>query len=322
MKRVQIFLIAMLLSLGSVYAQELGDMNLEQLKSLKGEKEGVKKGIDEEIANIDKLIKEFPGWARGFGGTLGVDFGGASNWYANDIETVSSRGFGFALNTFANLNAEKFFWHNSANAALNVGTAKNKDLDDNTGVEDPEEEITSKGSLFTLGSLAGRQIFSKLYASGEARYETTLLSFNDPGTLTFSLGVTWKPINNLTVVIHPLGYQLNFPSKDLASSTGAKIGANYTGELYRGIKWTSELNAFLAYSGDDDATKPFGPYSSGDLSNWTWLNTFAVADVFKGIGVGLTLGLRNNKQLGFAKNVSDPGLQTFYTVGLSYALTY
>jgi len=322
MKKVQIILFAFLFSISSIYAQEMGDMTLDQLKTLKGEKEGVKKGVDEEIANIDKLIKEFPGWSRGFGGTFGVDFGGANNWFANDIETVSSRGFGFALNAFANNNADKIFWHNSANAALNIGTAKNKDLDSDTGLESPEEEITSRGSLFTLGSLAGYELFSKVYASAEARYETTLLSFNDPGTLTFSLGFTYKPINNLTIVVHPLGYQLNFPSKDLASATGAKIGANYTGELYRGIKWTSELNAFLAYTGDDDATKPFGPYSGGDLSNWTWLNTFAVADVFKGIGVGLTLGLRNNKQLGFAKNVSDPGLQTFYTLGLSYALTY
>lgn len=295
--------------------------SLESLKAMKAEKEAVKKGIDEEIAGLDKQIKEFPGWSRGLGVTLGMNFGGVNNWYGQDIENSTSRGFGIAGNAYANKNGEGFFWHNTGNVAYNTSTQKNTNLNDD-GTEDPEQEITNTASLFTLNSIAGKQIFGNVFASAEARYETTFNQFNDPGTLTASLGFTWKPMNDLIVVVHPLAYQINFPSAALSSAAGAKIGATYTGEIAPGIKWNSDLNAFLAYGGDTevDPDKPFSPYSAGALSNWTWLNTFAVADVFKGVGVGFTLGLRSNDQLAFAKTVADPGIQSFYTLGFTYAI--
>ena len=302
------------------YAQE---KTLEELKAMKAEKEGIRDNVDTEIADIDKLIKEFPGWSRGFAGTLGFDFGGLNNWYADDIENVSSSGIGLSFGAYANKNNEKSFWHNNANATLTSKTARNTDIDENTGITaTQEEELTSKGSFFALNSLAGYQIFNKLYGSAEARYETTLLNFNDPGKLTFSAGFTYKPINDLVIIIHPLGYQWTFPGGTFSSSPGAKIGATYAAEILPGVAWTSNFNAFLSYSGDENTLKPDGDaYTSGDLSNWTWLNGFTIADVFKGVGVGLNLGLRSDDQLGYSKNVADPGLQTFYTVGLTYALS-
>lgn len=297
--------------------------SLDELKSMKADKEATKKTIDQDILDLDKRIKEFPGWTKGLGGTIGLDFGGASDWFGQDIENSTSRGIGLSTNAFANNNADGYFWHNGLTIAYNTSNQTNEDLQDD-GTLDPEQEITNTASFFGLNSLAGKEIFSKVFVSAEARYETTFSKFNDPGTLTFSAGLTWKPINNLVVIVHPLAYQKNFPSGDLSSASGAKIGATYTGDIYPGVKWTSDLNAFLAYGGDDEAdpNKPFSPYSGGDLSNWTWFNTFAVADVFKGIGLGFSIGLRNNKQLGYAKNIADPGIQTIYNLGLSYALAY
>ena len=39
----------------------------------------------------------------------------------------------------------------------------------------------------------------------------------------------------------------------------------------------------------------FQSYKTANLSNWTWTNSFGYT-LWKGIGVGFELGLRNNKQ--------------------------
>lgn len=312
MKKITLLFIGLFIFSGLSYSQE----TLDELKTMKAEKEGVRDGIQEEINDLDTKIKEFPGWTKGFAGTVGLDFGGTNNWYADDVENIRKSGFGLSLNGFANRNEDKYFWHNGLNAALTSSKVTNEDIDENNGSLQPKEELNSRASLFTLASLAGYQLFSKVYASAEARYETTLLNFNDPGKLTASLGFTWKPINDLVVIIHPLGWQKTFPGGDFSSSPGAKIGATYTGELYPGVTWTSDLNAFMAYGSDEEKG-----FDRSALSNWTWLNGFAVADVFKGVGVGLNIGLRKDEQLGLGKKVSDPaGIQSFYTLGLTYAL--
>jgi len=312
-----LILVAMFVTTFSLQAQ---DETLEELSTMLADRQAVKEGIDKEIADLDKRIKEFPGWTKGLGGTVGFNFGGANDWFGQDIENSSSSGFGLDVGGYANNNGDGYFWHNGLKIAYTTTKTTIQDLNDD-GSLDPEQELTNNASYFNLKSIGGKELFSNVFASAEANYETTFNKFNDPGTLTFSAGLTWKPINDLIVIIHPLAYQINFPSGDLASASGAKIGATYTGEIYPGVAWTSDLNAFLAYGGSDEKARPDGElFSAGDLSNWTWFNTFAVKDVFKGIGVGASLGLRNNKQLGFAKGISDPGLQTIYTLGLSYAL--
>lgn len=309
MKYLFLFLFVCGFSLG--YSQ-----TLEELQSMKADKEGEKqtmvdqvKSIDGEIAEIDGLIKQFPSWTTGFTGLIGLDFKGASNWFAADVPNNSQTGLGISLNAFVNRDAPKYFWWNSI--AANYSTSKVK----NERLNEPEEELTSEASFFGINSIGGYAITEKLFVSAEGRYETTVLEFNDPGKLIFSAGATWKPIGNLIVIIHPLGYQINFPTGDYSSSTGAKLGAIYNGTLVPGVEWSTNLNAFLSYAGDDDKM-----LNAGDLSNWTWLNTFTVANVFKGIGIGLNIGLRKDKQLALAKGSSDSPLQTFYNIGISYSL--
>ena len=88
------------------------------------------------------------------------------------------------------------------------------------------------------------------------------------------------------------------------SSLGAKVVADYTKEIVKGVNWKSNLSAFLSYNGSD-------------LSNWTWVNGFGFS-VWKGIGVGVEVGLRNNKQEALALAIEDNPLQTYYVIGLSY----
>jgi len=151
-----------------------------------------------------------------------------------------------------------------------------------------------------------------------------------------SAGLTWLPIKDLVVLIHPLGFQQNWPG-EFTSSAGAKIGATYAAEIIKNVSWTSNLSAFIPYGGAGDAelikgnTASIVNYSTGDLANWEWINGFSTS-IWKGVGVAFNLGLKQNKQqadlgrltaadaggnIGSA-DTSDSPLQSYYTLGLSY----
>ena len=310
-----LILVAMFVTTFSLQAQ---DETLDELKAMLAEKQGIADGIGEEMADLDKRIKAFPGWSKGLGGTLGWNTSGTNNWFADDVIKTAARGFGLSLAGYANNNAAdgKYFWNNGLNVSVTNGNSKSDNNQDDK-FDDDTENLSTKASLFTINSLGGYQLFSKIYASGQASYQTTVFSFNNPGKLTFSLGLTWKPINDFVIYVHPLAYQWTFPTGDFSAASGAQIGGTYSAEIFPGVKWTSSLEAFMAYSGNDDKM-----LSSGQLSNWTWMNGFSVADVFKGIGLGFNLGLRKDEQLGIAKGegVDASAMQMIYNLGLSYAL--
>ena len=57
-----------------------------------------------------------------------------------------------------------------------------------------------------------------------------------------------------------------------------------------------------------------------NLSNWTWVNGIGF-NIWKGVGVGLELGLRKNKQEALAAEKGDDNpLQSYYVAGVTYAL--
>jgi len=127
-------LVALFVTTFSLQAQ---DETLEELQAMLAEKEGIKKTIDEEMADLDKRIKAFPGWTKGLGGTLGLNFSGTNNWFANDVAKVAARGFGLSLSGYANYNEvnAKYFWNNT----LNVSVANANSKSDNDGDEKFDE---------------------------------------------------------------------------------------------------------------------------------------------------------------------------------------
>ena len=135
-----------------------------------------------------------------------------------------------------------------------------------------------------------------------------LENFGNPGYLDIGAGITWTPIPNLIVVAHPLNYNFVFAEEGTSfeSSIGSKVVTDYTREITQGVNWKSNLSLFLSYE-------------DGDFSNWTWVNGVAF-NAFKKVGVGLELGLRNNKQEAIAKEFTDNPLQVYYVIGLSYSL--
>jgi len=310
MRELLFMAFVMMYALTSTYAQ-----TLEELKAEQAPKKDSIAALQAKVDAIQGQIDALPGWKKGAFGTIGGSLSGFNNWYSKGSPNSSAGNIGFTVNAFANNLQEKFFWRNSAN--VNLSWVKFDDEDDPTD-DDSFKEATD---VFSFTSLYGRKLSEKWAVSTLGEYRTTILSnFNDPGYLDLGVGFTWTPVTDLVVVIHPLNYNFVFSKGDAVfdSSLGAKIVADYTKKL-GAVNLKSNLSMFQSYK-------------SSDLSNWTWTNSFGYT-FWKGIGVGLEVGLRDNKQealnnaLGLDPLPSptptfgnvDNKLQSYWLFGLNYS---
>ncbi len=305
-KKVSLFALIGLLTLNLSFGQTTEELTAQKAeKAAKvAELQGQIDGLNGEIASIEEKLVIWPRWETGAFGTVGLGFNGFSDWVSRPQPNIASSSISVALNGYANHLAKDYFWRNGAN--LNMGWVKFDDRDNPDDIDGYQQSADA----INLTSLFGYKLSEKLAISTLAEYRSTILTnFNNPGYLDIGVGATWTPVKDLIVVIHPLNYNFVFANDSLnfESSLGAKIVADYTKELVKGVNWKTNLSIFQSYK-------------SSDLSNWTWVNSFGF-QVFKGIGVGLELGLRSNKQESLAAGLTDNPLQSYYVAGLSYSIS-
>lgn len=321
--RTILILVFLTFSVAPIFGQ-----SLEELNTMKAEKEAIlaersaaAAEIQAEVDAINAKIKALPGWEKGLVGIVGFDFNGNNSWFANANPDSKSNGLGLGLSGHANYDQAKYFWNNMATINL-----KRVVTDLNNGSESTE----AVSDVLDISSLFGYKLSDKLSVSAEARYSSTVFNFNDPGKLVAGLGISWLPFAGHVVTILPLAYEKNWPG-EFISAPGAKIGATLVRKIGEKISWSSNLNAFIPYSGG--TTTLTGPtlmedveFSAGEIVNWTWLNGFSTT-IWKGIGLGLNVGLRQDRQIAESAfysttdvRIDKNPLQMFYTFGISYAL--
>ncbi len=323
-KNITLFFLLSLLFCLPLYAQTVEEMQVQkaqkeqelstlepQLKDLSGQVEALKA----DIAGLTDKLTPYPRWDVGALGNVGLNFAQFNDWFSKSSANTTAFTIGLTSNAFANLQQKKYFWRNGANLTLGWLRFDNKDDD----VKSDTFSVTA--DAFNVVSLFGYKLNEKLALSTLGEYRTSILDskFNNPGYLDIGVGATWTPITDLVVVFHPLNYNFVFADSefDYESSLGCKVVADYTRAIAKGISWKSNLSAFLSYK-------------NIDFSNWTWVNSFSTA--VKGIGIGVDIGLRGNKQeaFNFAASAADPytgnledfddnKIQTYFLIGLSYA---
>ena len=295
----------------------IGFVNAQTLEELKAKKAAVEAqaapvqaqadALKAEIEGIDAAIAKLPGWYKGASGIIGANFAGRSNWFAaGDLKNSTATTISGNFTAYANNIQDAYFWRNGA--SLSLGWQKLKLGTEAAGTEAPK--FQNVADVLNISSLFGYNITKKLAASALGEYRTSVVNnFNNPGYLDLGVGFTYTPINNLVLVFHPLNYNFIFADTESAftSSLGCKIFGSYNAEIYKGIQWKSNLTGFYSYKNNDPS-----------LHNGTWTNEFAF-NIFNGIGVGITHGLRVSPQERALLGVSDK-LQSFYILGLSYAL--
>lgn len=280
---------------------------LEELKKMKDEKAAIAAAkqaeadiVKAEIADLESKIVVLSGWRKGLFGGVGFNFNNSNNWQTNAIKNLTSSALSGNVNMFANRQASKYFWNNSA--SLNLGWLKIDDKD----IETDNEKFQRNTDVLRLASLYGYKLNKWIAISALGEYSSSLFNFNEPGILDIGVGATLTPIENLVVVVHPLNYHFAFSGLDNVESTsalGAKLRADYTRKFAKGVSWTSTFTTFLPY-GSADAGQP-------DLFEYTWINSIGF-NLWKGIGVGVTYGLRQ-------ADFESSDTQSYSTIGLSYA---
>jgi len=288
----------------------------EELEAQKAEFQAVIDANQAQADSIQGIIDALPGWRFTAFGTVGFSLSEFNNWYAQGSPNNNSGSIGFTVNAAADKIEESYFWKNALTLNLNwVKFDDEDDPNDNTGFQ-------ATTDVFNISSLYGYKLSDTWALSAFGEYRTTLIdNFNDPGYLDIGLGLTWTPISDLVVVMHPLNYNFVFADNDTVfnSSLGAKIVADYT-KSFGDLNIKSNLSIFQSYE-------------DSNLSNWTWTNSLGYT-VWKNIGVGFDFGLRDNRQealnyiQGLApENGGDPNatfdsvdndLQSFWTFGLAY----
>ncbi len=270
-----------------------------QLKDLTGQVDALKT----EVADLTDKITPYPRWDIGARGNIGFNISNYSDWLSKESPNTNAVSIGFTGNGYANLDQKKYFWRNNLNLAL--GWQKFDDEDD---PNDDNKDFKVTSDAFNVTTLFGYKLSDKWALSTLAEYRSSLIdNFNNPGYLDVGAGATWTPIKDLVVVIHPLNYNFVFADSgfDYQSSFGTKVVADYKREIVKGINWTSNLSAFMSYKGSD-------------LSNWTWINGLTTS--VKGFGIGLDVGLRSNRQEAEAAGRTNNPLQTYWVLGLTYAI--
>lgn len=292
--------------------QFLQAQTAEELKAQKEAKEAQIKTLQAEADALQEQINTLPGWKYGAGGTIGLNFSQFNKWLGSENPNTFAGSYGFTGSAFANLDREKFFWRNGLNLVLTKTKLAT------TEAEREVNEFETSADALNLTSLYGYKLNPKFAISGLLEYRTTVLSnFNNPGYIDVGVGGTWKPIDDLVVLIHPLNYNIVLSNQDFEyqSSLGTKIVADYAKKLTNGIGWKSNFSAFISYK------------DPNELSNWTWVNGFTTA--YKGIGIGFDFGLRSNKQEFNAFNANPDNvdnqldenpIQTYWVLGLTYNL--
>ncbi len=285
---------------------------IDELKAEQGVKKDSVAAIQGRVDALQGQIDAFPGWKKGIFGTIGANLSGSKNWYSQGTPNNSSGNIGIGVNGFANLDQDKYFWRNSLNVNAQWVKIDNKDIDTDN------EDFNGTTDVFNVTSLYGYKLSDKFAISALGEYRTSIINnFNDPGYLDLGIGATWTPITDMVVVIHPLNYNFVFADNDAVyeSSLGAKIVVDYTKQL-GAVNFKTNFSTFQSYS-------------NGDLSNWTWINSFGYT-LWKGLGLGFEFGLRNNKQEGLANALAtdanatfdnlDNKPQSYWLFGLNYSL--
>lgn len=324
MKKITLLFVLFAFLTTATFAQ--GDMTLEELNAKKAELQtkfdaasAEASATQGELDAIQKEINMLSGWITGLSGLVGLNFDGSNQWIGNPNPTSRSTGLSLGLTAFANREQPKYFWNNKLiinKAWQKVDLAGNNDskLFDNGTVD-----------LLNISSLAGYKITDKLAVSALGEFNSSLGNFLEPATFDIGAGITWKPITNLTVVVHPLNYHIAWSSQsDIESqgAIGAKLRADYQNNFMvagRKIAWSTTLTSFIPYSSDKTVLNALDKYGvetgatrEAGLFEWTWLNTVSF-QVWEGIGVGANFGLRK-------ANFEYQDLQTFYGIGATYTL--
>ena len=255
--------------------------------------------IKAELKYLEDSLKVYPIWSKGVFGTIGFNFSRFEDWLSKTESNTSASTIGYTFNGFFNLEEKKYFWNNTLKLNQSWQRFENK------AIPSENDGFQVSADAFTYNSLWGYKVSKKFATSALLEYKTGLLQkrLNNPGTLDFGFGMTWKPVKDMVVAIHPVNYNSVFAKDNSRSSFGLKTIAEYSRKFFGGISWTTSFSGFKSYKNDD-------------LNNWSWTN--GLGKTIKGLGIGFDVSFKQSKQEAIVRDLENNPFQWYYILGLSY----
>ena len=308
----------------------LSGQTQEELRSMKLEKSGqvedhqaLIKALEDEIKIIQSQINEIAGWRKGFSGIVGFDWDRSWTWISNPNPDSRSSSLNLGLVGYLKNDQDKYFWHNSASLQKAW-----KRFDTNTRDTIGDEGLFKNGTLdiLNVSSLYGYKLKPNLAVSALLEVYSSLEKLTNQGTADFGIGVSWLPLNNLTVTINPINYHYSYSDLfgiNSEGALGAKLRIDYLLNfklLANNCTWQSSLTGFIPYgsTGEDvfnDLSNPELLVYNSSLSEITWLNTWTL-QLWKGVGLGFGWGIRRSQFEAFPGEA--PKTQGYMNFGVSY----
>jgi len=268
--------------------------------------------------NSDTIPKT---WKTGglFNGTVGQT--SLQNWAAGgDQFSINANGL---LNLFAFYKKGRHSWDNSLDLELgyvnttSLGTRKTNDRMD-------------------LVSKYGCQLFDHWYLSGLVNFrsqftdgftypnDTTKIktsSFLAPAYVIVSLGMDWKPKDNISIFISPVTSRWVIVKDDSLSAKGAygvDTGKTVRNEIgaYLTVNCTKELVKHLTYKGKLDL---FSNYKHNPRNIDLYMNNLFSMNLYKGLSFNIGADfIYDDDQKSFGKDKNSPRLQVRQFIGIGY----
>ena len=249
--------------------------------------------IKKELKFLEDSLKVYPIWSKGVFGTVGFNFSRFQSWLSKNESNTSASTFGYSFNGFFNLEEKKYFWNNTLKLAQSWQRFINKDN------EAENDGFQVSADAFTYNSIWGYKTSENLAISALVEYKTGLLQkrFNNPGTLDVGFGMTWKPLKEMLVAVHPINYNSVLAEENARSSLGIKTIVEYSRKFSSGINWTTSFSGFVSYR-------------NNEFNNWSWTN--GLGKTIKGIGIGLDVSFKQSRREAVVRELDNNPVQWYY----------
>jgi Protein of unknown function (DUF3078) len=207
----------------------------------------LQKAANKEVKSLDK-----DGWKKSGTFILNLSQGSLSNWAAGGED--NTLGINTILNYAINYRKGKNTWDNYFDLALGFQNATSYSR---FRKSDDRIDITSK---------YGHQIASKWYVAALVNFnsqalagydynsDTKISNFLTPGKVLLSLGLDFRPNNDLSIFISPVTTRWILKKDNdfyLINAFGVPAGSKSYNEIgaYLSAKYTKPLNAWATYAG-------------------------------------------------------------------------
>jgi hypothetical protein len=197
------------------------------------------------------------------GGTVKLNFGQTylSNWAAGGQNAVSATSF---ASLFARYQKDKHRWENLAELAYGLLSQDGKPLiktDDRIDITSKYSYQTSKPAWFYTGLLNFRTQFAPGYEIADGlEVGEPISDFLAPAFGIFSLGISYQPNDNFSMMLSPITTKANIVTIDrLAPEFGLDPGTNvrmefgsffrlsYTTDIAENVNWLTRIDLFSNY---------------------------------------------------------------------------